>query len=61
METKRPLILITNDDGIASKGIRHLASIAVKHGEVIIVAPADPPVGKIIGSYCQFASYGERG
>lgn len=46
METKRPLILITNDDGIASKGIRHLASIAVKHGEVIIVAPADPQSAK---------------
>lgn len=46
METKRPLILITNDDCIASKGIRHLASIAVKHGEVIIVAPADPQSAK---------------
>ena len=36
---ERPLILVTNDDGISSKGIRSLIEMAVKHGEVVVVAP----------------------
>ena len=35
----KPLILVTNDDGISSKGIRSLVEIAVKHGEVVVLAP----------------------
>ena len=46
MENNRPLILITNDDGIEAKGISHLISIAVKLGEVIVVAPEAPQSAK---------------
>ena len=35
----RPLILITNDDGIQAKGIQALASAMVQHGDVVVVAP----------------------
>ncbi len=34
-----PLILITNDDGIAAKGIRQLVRAASRHGQVVVVAP----------------------
>ncbi|MCM1137235.1 MAG: 5'/3'-nucleotidase SurE [Duncaniella sp.] len=46
MENNRPLILITNDDGIDSLGISHLASIVVKLGDVIIIAPETAQSGK---------------
>ncbi len=35
----RPLILITNDDGIRSPGLRAAAAVCEKLGEVLIVAP----------------------
>ena len=38
-EAKKPLILVSNDDGIYSKGIKALAEVASEFGEVIIVAP----------------------
>ncbi|WP_194850923.1 5'/3'-nucleotidase SurE [Nonlabens antarcticus] len=41
-EKKRPLILVTNDDGITAKGIRTLIDIASKIGEVVVVAPDKP-------------------
>jgi 5'-nucleotidase len=34
-----PRILVTNDDGIYSEGLRKLAAACREHGEVIIVAP----------------------
>lgn len=37
--SKKPLILVSNDDGIYSKGIKALAEVAVEFGEVVIVAP----------------------
>ena len=37
-----PLILITNDDGIYSPGIRYLIKIANKIGKVVVVAPNGP-------------------
>lgn len=39
--TKRPLILITNDDGINAKGINSLVDVAKEFGEVVVVAPAE--------------------
>lgn len=39
MSKERPLILITNDDGIFAKGIRSLVEVMVELGEVWIVAP----------------------
>ena len=42
---QKPLILITNDDGITAPGIAHLISIAKKSGTVFIVAPDKPQSG----------------
>ena len=39
---KKPLILVTNDDGISAPGIRTLISIMNKIGEVVVVAPDSP-------------------
>ena len=35
----KPLILVTNDDGVTSPGIRALVEVAKKLGEVVVVAP----------------------
>tara|TARA_B110000444_G_scaffold260454_1_gene307473 strand:+ start:10918 stop:11694 length:777 start_codon:yes stop_codon:yes gene_type:complete len=40
--SKRPLILITNDDGITAPGIRALIGAMNKIGEVVVVAPDRP-------------------
>ncbi|WP_025761664.1 5'/3'-nucleotidase SurE [Dyadobacter tibetensis] len=42
----KPLILVTNDDGITSKGIRTLVEIMKKIGDVVVVAPNSPQSGK---------------
>lgn len=42
----RPLILVTNDDGIVAPGIRALVAIAKQFGEVIVVAPDSPQSGQ---------------
>jgi len=42
---QKPLILITNDDGISAPGILHLSSIAQKHGDIFIIAPDKPQSG----------------
>lgn len=39
---KKPLILITNDDGISAPGIRALISVMKEIGEVVVVAPDSP-------------------
>lgn len=41
----KPLILVTNDDGINSKGIKVLVEIMTKLGEVLVVAPDSPQSG----------------
>jgi 5'-nucleotidase len=38
-ESKRPFILVSNDDGIFSPGIKALAEVAAEFGDVYIVAP----------------------
>ncbi|PRY90754.1 5'/3'-nucleotidase SurE [Mongoliibacter ruber] len=43
--SKKPLILVSNDDGITSKGIRVLVNVMKKLGEVIVVAPDSPQSG----------------
>ena len=43
---ERPLILVTNDDGIFAPGIKNLIKAAQKHGEVIVVAPDSPQSAK---------------
>jgi 5'-nucleotidase len=39
---KKPLILVTNDDGITAPGIRALIAVMAEIGEVIVVAPDKP-------------------
>ncbi len=40
--SKRPLILVTNDDGITAPGIRTLISVMHTIGDVVVVAPDSP-------------------
>ena len=42
---QKPLILITNDDGIAAPGIRALIQMMLPLGEVVVVAPDSPQSG----------------
>lgn len=42
---KKPLILVTNDDGIAAPGMRALISVMKELGEVVVVAPDSPQSG----------------
>lgn len=41
----RPLILVTNDDGITAKGIRSLIEVMKEFGDVFVVAPDSPQSG----------------
>ena len=41
----KPLILVTNDDGITAPGIRTLISIMNEIGDVVVVAPDSPQSG----------------
>ena len=43
--SKRPLILVTNDDGITAPGIRALISVMNTIGDVVVVAPDSPQSG----------------
>jgi 5'-nucleotidase len=42
---ERPIILVTNDDGITAPGIRNLIEAVKPLGEVIVVAPDSPQSG----------------
>lgn len=42
---KKPLILVTNDDGITAPGLRMLIRIMRELGEVVVVAPDSPQSG----------------
>ncbi len=44
--SKKPLILVTNDDGIVAPGIKALIDVAKEFGEVVVVAPDSPQSGK---------------
>ena len=39
MENKRPLILISNDDGVMAKGISELIKFLRPLGEIVVMAP----------------------
>jgi len=41
----RPLILVTNDDGVSASGIRSLIRIMNDFGDVVVVAPDGPQSG----------------
>jgi len=46
MTKKRPLILVTNDDGITAPGIRTLIKVMNQIGDVVVIAPDSPQSGK---------------
>jgi len=43
--SEKPLILVTNDDGITAPGIRTLIKVMNEIGDVIVVAPDNPQSG----------------
>jgi 5'-nucleotidase len=45
MNSDKPLILVSNDDGITAPGIRALVEAVSELGEVVIVAPDSPQSG----------------
>lgn len=45
LEMAKPLILVSNDDGITAPGIRSLVSCMQELGEVVVVAPDGPQSG----------------
>lgn len=45
MENQRPLILVSNDDGIMAKGISELIKFLRPLGEIVVMAPDSPRSG----------------
>ena len=45
MEKQRPLVLVTNDDGIASPGLKAAARGVLKYADVIVAAPCRQQTG----------------
>ncbi|MBL1278881.1 MAG: 5'/3'-nucleotidase SurE [Fluviicola sp.] len=45
MQSKKPLILVTNDDGITAKGIISLQKTMAEFGDVVVIAPDSPQSG----------------
>ena len=45
MSMNKPLILVTNDDGITSRGILNLINVMKELGDVLVVAPDGPQSG----------------
>lgn len=43
---KRPLILVTNDDGMFAPGIKALVEVVRELGEIVVIAPNSPQSGK---------------
>lgn len=39
MENQRPLILVSNDDGVIAKGISELVKFLRPLGEIVVMAP----------------------
>ena len=42
MENQRPLILVSNDDGVIAKGISELVKFLRPLGEIVVMAPDAP-------------------
>lgn len=45
MKTEKPLILVTNDDGITARGIKALVDVAKDFGDICVIAPDKPQSG----------------
>ncbi|MEQ9262658.1 MAG: 5'/3'-nucleotidase SurE [Owenweeksia sp.] len=46
MASQKPLILVSNDDGITAPGLRNLIKVVNQLGDVVVVAPDGPQSGK---------------
>jgi 5'-nucleotidase len=46
MSLKKPVILITNDDGSTAKGIKVLTNLMMQIGDVVVMAPDGPRSGQ---------------
>lgn len=46
MDSQKPLILVTNDDGVNAPGLHHLINCVTDMGDVIAVAPDGPRSGQ---------------
>src|ERR1044072_49602 len=44
-QSERPVILVTNEDGIFAPGITFLAKVASRFGRIVVVAPDKPQSG----------------
>jgi 5'-nucleotidase len=60
MSEIRPLILISNDDGISAPGIRTLIRLMKKLGDVFVVAPDSPQSGMSHAVTLESTLYSER-
>ena len=56
MENQRPLILISNDDGIIAKGISELIKFLRPLGEIVVMAPDAPRSGNAHSIRCSTAN-----
>ena len=54
---QRPLILVTNDDGITARGIKNLVEVMKELGEVLVVAPDGPQSGRGSAAFICFYSF----
>ena len=52
MENQRPLILISNDDGVIAKGISELIKFLRPLGEIVVMAPDAPRSGNASETSC---------
>ncbi len=55
MENQRPLILVSNDDGIIAKGISELIKFLRPLGEIVVMAPDAPRSGSAVCADCDGA------
>ena len=65
MENQRPLILVSNDDGIVAKGISELIKFLRPLGEVVVMAPDKARSGtgcalttEVLGQPCRLCEAG---
>ena len=45
MENEKPLILVSNDDGVMAKGINELVKFLRPLGDIVVMAPDAPHSG----------------
>lgn len=63
MENQRPLILVSNDDGVIAKGISELVKFLRPLGEIVVMAPDAPRSGSatmiiFFNTFCNFTKCG---